>query len=382
MAISGLVWSSFGLFLVALQKEFDWSRGEISGAFAIFALANAVSAPLLGYAMRTWDSRRILGVLALLLGAALCATAAFVSSLAGYWLVFGLLGGIGAQCVSSFAVFAILARRVRRRLATAMSVADAGSGMATMLGLPLIQMIIEAHGWRAAYAVLGLLVLVLVAAIHMLIFDAVRPERRRVPIGEASALSRRPRPLAGSWRMAVMCAAFFFGSASYHGLLTQQIAIFDAEGISTDRAVWIAAFGGGVVFFWRLGSGWLCDVVGVARVIAIATLGVGITYVGMGLVMTGAEGAALIVYPLALGVGFGGQQVIMAVAMRGLSVPADFPVNLGYGRLASGLGMAAGPPAAGLVHDFSGSTLAVVSLLAFSSTLHVAALISAATPAR
>lgn len=141
--------------------------------------------------------------------------------------------------------------------------------------------------------------------------------------------------------------------------------------------MWIAAFGGGVVFFWRLGSGWLCDVVGVGRVIAIATLGVGVTYVGMWLVMTGAQGVALILYPLALGIGFGGQQVIMAIAMRDLSAPADFPVNLGYGRLASGLGMAAGPPAAGLVYDVSASTLAVVSLLAVSSTAHVAALLVA-----
>ena len=365
------------MFLVALQKEFDWSRGEISGAFAIFALANAVSAPFLGHAMRVWDSRRILGALSLLLGAALFATAAFVSSLVEYWLVFGLLGGIGAQCVSSFAVFAILARRIRRRLATAMSLADAGSGLATMLGLPLIQMIIEAHGWRAAYAMLGLLVLLFVVAIHLTILDPVRPEQRRRAIGAVALPTIIIRFSAGSWRMAVTCLSFFFGSASYHGLLTQQIAIFDAEGISPDRAVWIAAFGGGVVFFWRLGSGWLCDEVGVRSVIAISTLGVAFTYVGMGLVMADAQGLLLLVYPLALGVGFGGQQVIVAITMRGLSPLAHFPVNLGYGRLASGLGMAAGPLVGGLVYDFTDSTLAVVSFLAISSTVHVAALIAA-----
>ncbi|MCI5076563.1 MFS transporter [Oricola sp.] len=377
MAISGLIWSSFGVFLVALQKEFGWSRGEISTAFAIFALANAISAPFLGHVMRIWDSRRIMGALALLLGGTLCGTALFVNGIAGYWLIFGLLGGVGAQCVSSFAVFAILARRIRTRLATSMSIADAGSGLATLLGLPLIQAVIEVHGWRAAYAVLGLLVILLVAAIHLLIFDAVRLDQRRSAHRSEVALSLSRRIRAGQWRLAVMCLAFFFGSASYHGLLTQQIAIFDAEGIAPDRAVWIASFGGGVIFLWRLGSGWLCDVVGVGRVITAATLAVGLTYVGMGFVMTGSQGFALVLYPLALGVGFGGQQVIMATAMRGLSPCADFPVNLGYGRLASGLGMAAGPPAAGLVYDFSGSTLAVVSLLAVASTAHVLTLLVA-----
>jgi MFS family permease len=363
MAISGLVWGSFGLFLVALQAEFGWSRGEISAVFASFALANALSAPAIGMALARWNSRRLLAALALLLGAALVLTSTRVDGLNAYWLVFGIMGGIGAQCVSSFVVFALLARRVRRRLATAMSIADAGSGFATMLGLPLLQFLIDGWGWRAAYALMAALVLVVVFALHLLVFDAVRVVPR--------AADTTWRPGLPSRAMLVICLSYFCGSAAYHGLLTQQIAIFDAEGIAPARAVWIAAVAGGAVFAWRLASGWLSDQIGVARVLGIAALAVAGTYLGLFMVLAGWHAAGATLYPVALAIGFGGQQVLLAVALRQLAAPALFASNLSFARLASGLGMAGGPVAAGVTHDMTGSSLAVALFLGGLSAIYV-----------
>lgn len=371
MAVSGLIWGSFGLFLVAFQREFGWSRGEISGVFATFALANALSAPLIGAALGRWNSRRVLGLLALLLGGALALTSAWVGSITAYWLVFGVAGGIGAQCVSSFVVFALLARRVRRRLATAMSIADAGSGFATMLGLPLLQFVIDGWGWRAAYAVLAALTLVVVLSLHLLVFDTVRRAPRR------EAAEGRWRMSLPSRAMLVMCVSYFCGSAAYHGLLTQQIAIFDGEGIAPARAVWIVALAGGTVFAWRLASGWLSDHIGVARVLHVAAFAVAGTFLGMVLVFAGWQTAGTAIYPVALAIGFGGQQVLLAVALRQLAPPAHFAANLSFARLASGLGMAAGPVAGGVIYDVTGSSPAVVLILGALSAVYVLGFVSA-----
>lgn len=168
-----------------------------------------------------------------------------------------------------------------------------------------------------------------------------------------------------------MCIAYFSGSAAYHALLTQQIAIFASEGIPPSEAVWIAAFAGGVVFGWRLASGWLCDVVGVRRVMTLVGFAVALTTVSLLLVVSGrlVEGTAI--YPFAFGIGFGGQQVLLAVIVRGLARPADFAENLALGRLASGIGMAAGPVLGGLAFDLTTSSLIVVLLVAALATIHV-----------
>lgn len=365
MAVSGLIWTSFGVFLVPLQAEFGAGRGEISAAFSLFALVNAASAPLIGHAMRRWDSRRVLALLAALLGLALVTTA-FVDSLAVYWMVFGVIGGVGSQSVSSFAVFAILARRIRKRPASAMSVADAGSGMATLLGLPLVQTIIDAFGWRAAYVVLGLTVLVAGVSLHLLLLEPVaRPTARRLQRALQTAPGRRP-----STAVYFLAASFFAGAAAYHGLMTQQIALLRDEGTDASVAVWFAAAAGGSVFVWRMLSGYLVDLMGPNRVMVMAGVAIAATFVGLLLALTGQNKGALLVYPLVMGVGFGGQQVVLAIALRQIVQPAAFAVQFSYCRLASGLGMAVGPITAGLVSDVTGAPAPTAAMLAALAAAH------------
>ncbi len=367
MAVSGLVWNSFALFLVALQAEFGWSRAAISGAFGAFALTNALSAPLLGYAMSRWDSRRILAGLSLLLGSALVGTA-FVSRIETYWLVFGILGGLGAQGFSSFAIFAVLAGRFRERPATAMAVADSGSGLATFLGLPLVQAVVDGLGWRGAYLMLGATVAVVGAGLHLFGLDRVRPATPTTnrPAGAGTA------GFAPGLALLTMAGSYLCGSAAYQGLLTQQVAFFEDRGIGADRGVWIAAAGGLVIFSWRILSGLLSDRWGPAQAMIIAATGSAVTFAVLAAIVAGAHPSMLIVYPVALGVAFGGQQVLLAIGTRHVTSPRRFPVALSFCRLASGIGMAAGPVAAGLVHDVTGRDSVAIALLAALAALHFA----------
>jgi predicted MFS family arabinose efflux permease len=362
MAASGLVWNSFGLFLLAIEAEFGWSRAAVSGAFGAFALTNAVSAPLLGYAMGRWDSRRLLAGLALAMGAALGASA-FVTRLDLFWLAFGLVGGIGSHCFSSFAIFTILARRFRKRPATAMAIADAGSGLGAFLGLPLIQWMLMEVGWRGAYLVLGCLAAVLGVWLHLKVLD---PIRRTIP----NAAGEGARRWSVSAPLVAMGASYLCGSAAYQGLLTQQIALMTENGLGLGRAAWIAAWAGLVIFLWRLASGWLSDAWSLAGVMALASLAAAVTFAALGALMKFGSTSALIIYPLTMGVAFGGAQVLLAVGTRRIATSRDYAVVLGFGRLASGIGMAAGPFAAGFVHDLTGTYAGAVGLLMVLATVH------------
>lgn len=366
MAVSGLVWSSFGLFLVAIGHDLGWSRSAVSGAFTLFALTNALSAPVFGRLMQRHDSRPLLAGTAVLLGVALTGTA-LVEKVWQYWLVFGVVGGLGAQSVSSFALFSIFARRFRRRLATAMSVADAGSGFAAMAGLVLIQGAVDAWGWRAAYAGIGVFVAVSGGLLHLFVFDAVRQ------IGEPVAAPNSQPRQAGQIAPVhtLLIASAFCGSAAYHALLTQQIAILTGQGITTELAVWTAAIGGGVVFLWRLVSGWLTDRNGVVQVMVVAAMAVSLAVGSLVALLAVDEIWILIVYATALGVGYGGQQVLVAVTLRRSGATASFPFLLGWVRLASGLGMAAGPITASTLHDATGVSASTILFVAAISFIHM-----------
>lgn len=368
MAVSGLIWNSFGLFLVALEAEFGWSRAGISAAFGTFALANALTAPAFGYALSRWDSRIALAGSALLLGVALAATST-ATTLHGFWLVFGVIGGMASHCTASYAVFAVLAARFRQRPATAMSIADAGSGLAAFLGLPLLHWIILSFGWQAAYLMLGSIVAVVGVGVHLFVLDRVK----RLPLREPG----RHRIALPSFALLVLALSYFCGSAAYHGLLTQQIALFDEQGVPEATAVWIAASAGLVVFLWRLLSGWLCDLWGPRRVMAIAALGAAVTFAALGAALAGASGIALVVYPLALGIAFGGQQVLLTNGARLIVPLSALGVVLGFCRLGSGIGMATGPVLAGALYSAMGGYPLVVGILAAIAFAHFAAFATA-----
>ncbi len=368
MAASGLVWNSFGLFLVAIETEQGWSRAAVSAAFGAFALANAVSAPMLGYAMGQRDSRHLLAGLAVLLGLAL-AGSALTSCIEAFWLIFGIVGGAGSHCFSSYAIFTVLARRFRDRPAIAMAIADAGSGLGAFLGLPLIHWTLTEVGWRCGYMILGVVVAVLGVWLHLKLLDPIR----RLPTGpEDPSRAGFGRVILNTTLLA-LALSYFCGSAAYQGLLTQQIALFAENGIASGDAVWLTAWAGLVVFAWRLASGWLSDVWSLAGVMALAALAAVATFAALAMVVAQGPAAALLIYPLTMGLAFGGTQVLLATGAHRIAMPQDFPVVLGFCRLASGIGMASGPVAAGFIHDVTHTYTGAIGLLIGLTTIHFAA---------
>jgi len=48
LALAYGVWYAYSVFLVALLKEFGWSRSVLAGAFSVFTLVSGGAGPILG----------------------------------------------------------------------------------------------------------------------------------------------------------------------------------------------------------------------------------------------------------------------------------------------------------------------------------------------
>ena len=358
MAVSGLVWHSFSLFLVALEREFGWSRATISGAYTLFTVVNALGAPAVGWLLARVDSRLVLAVASLLLAAGFL-LASRVESPAGLYLAFGLVAGAGVQACSSLALFTILANWLGPRSAPAMSLVDSGSGLGVFFGLPALHAVIEAAGWRTAYVGLGVLVLATVLPMNALVM-------RYGPPGFAAADAARRASRAPAEKrpgMAWIAVAFFLGPVAFHGLMTQQVALFQDQGVEATVAVFLASATGLSVFAFRFAAGFVVSRFGETAAMAAqcvaATLAVGCLL----LLQVGAGSPVLYAYPVLLGAGFGPQAIVLALGVRRLVAPADFGVAYGVLRLVSGAGMAVGPSLAAGVFDVTGSYTAALVLI-------------------
>src|SRR5512145_1110323 len=73
LALAYGVWYAYSVFLVALLREFGWSRSVLAGAFSIFTLVSGGAGPVLGGLADRFGPRRLILAGGLLLGASLWA---------------------------------------------------------------------------------------------------------------------------------------------------------------------------------------------------------------------------------------------------------------------------------------------------------------------
>lgn len=355
MLVSGMLWNTFGLFLVALEQEFGWSRGEISFGFTLFTLLNAGTSPLVGYAFRHLDARLVLASLSACLALGLWGVSR-VETLWGFYLAFGLVCGMGAQSCSSFALFTILGNWFRGR-ATPLSIADSGSGVGAFIGLPVLLAVMEGSGWRSGFLLLALAVVLIVLPLNACLMR-LEPPMPRPSAGVGTGALAGAGPVADrASRRQLIClgAAFFLGSFAYQALLTQQIALFHDKGVPPSIAVWIAAVVGLSVFVCRFVAGWLIDRLGAGTVLRLGLCGAVLTVVCLQLLIGFDVVGVLYLYPVLLGAGFGAQAIVLAEGARAVAPGADFTVVFGTMRLVGGFGIALGPVLAGTVFDLTGS---------------------------
>jgi MFS family permease len=145
--------AAYGVFLPVLAETFGWSRGAISAALSLNLLVGGVAGFAIG-ALADRHGPRVMLVLTVVLAGAAFALVGAVSALWQLYLFVGVLGGIG---MSSF--YLLGAATVTHWFATerglALALVLVGFHLGYVTGGPLAAWLIDAHGWRAAYAILG-----------------------------------------------------------------------------------------------------------------------------------------------------------------------------------------------------------------------------------
>ena len=85
------IWYSYSVFLVALLRDFGWSRSVVAGAFSLFVMVHGLSGPVLGWLVERFGPRRVI-----VTGAAL-ALAAETRAAWQLYLAFGVIAAAGVS---------------------------------------------------------------------------------------------------------------------------------------------------------------------------------------------------------------------------------------------------------------------------------------------
>jgi len=295
-----------------------------------------------------------------ILGVALALTGQ-VTSLAHYYLAFGVLGaaGMAGMLIPSTT---IVTRWFVRSRGMAMGVLSAGGPGSAVAFYPLNAWLIATLGWRMALVAFGCIVGAATVSLTLLYREP--PALKHRPAGGAYFRAEREKRVAGeAWtlrralRSIRLWAAFAMtglGVIGFQIMATHQVAHAVDRGFPQPTVVWLFAFAAGCMMAGNLLGGWLSDRVGRGGVFVLGTV-VAILGIGCLALIRGPQDLLLLVLNTVSGFGFG-----MRIAQLS-TIPADVFAGphlgaiLGVVQAGGGLGGAIGPFLGGWLFDVTGS---------------------------
>ncbi len=156
---------SFGVFFKALADEFDLSRAATSSIYSVTMLLYVGFAIVTGWALDRYGPRRVVSLMGLFTGLGLL-IASQAASLWQIYLGYSLLMAMGTSAAMPVTI-AVVSRWFDRRRGFALSIATSGSGLGVLVVAPLAAYLISNLGWRASFAILGLVIGVVVVFMAM-----------------------------------------------------------------------------------------------------------------------------------------------------------------------------------------------------------------------
>jgi MFS family permease len=283
---------SFSVFLKPLMQEFHAGRAAVSLAYTLHLIAGAVCAPLVGWLVDRYGSRRVILSATAMFASVLLLNKVLSANIRQFYIFFVTLGllinGVGPIPYGN-----LVTHWFDRRRGLALGLMMIGIGSGAMVMPSLAQQLIVRFGWRTAYAVLGGSVL-LIALPVLAAFLREKPQDLGLspdgaPPKNSSGGSKAPQGMSAhdAWRSGtfwLMVSAFFLVSASVQGCLVHTTAMLSDRGITAQTAALGSSLVGVAVLLGRVGSGYLLDRLFAPRLAAFffggTALGIGLLWLG------------------------------------------------------------------------------------------------------
>jgi len=385
--LSTPLYGAAGLWVNALEKEFGWTRTQLTVAFSLGQLEGSIMSPLVGYVIDKIGGKKLatLGFVITAIGFICLTQVTPIASSRSEWsdpiLFYAsyLIITMGVSMGGWIPMTVVVNNWFEKKRSLALSMGSVGFSIGTFFLVPLMAIVIRPDnlGWRATAVVCAILFLAITPIIWKLIIN--RPEDigevpdgknhpENIPESQKKDIVSVKHEVSFTLREALMSKAFWI-LAFGHGssvLLTSTMMIhlmlaLKAQGMPLQQAanVWGITMGiGGVA---KLIGGFVGD--HVSKRIAACVFGclqaIGVAFAGFANSMFSA-----LIFAVVYGVGYGARAPV-TMAMRG-----EYFAGKSFGKI---MGLSAvpmtffsmiAPIVAGVFYDRSGSYMTAFFLIA------------------
>ena len=246
---------SMGTLMPVWEKEFGWSRGDMSLSLTFATVAMFLCGTMAGRLGDRFGAARVASLSLLTYGTLLALLPYVLTDIARLWAGYVVLAIVGVPSTAIIMIRPITSAFDARR-GLAMGIAMTGAGIAGFWVPRFVAHLIELHGWRVAMSGLGGLAC-LAAPLVWLGFRGERQKRSEagspVEHGVEFAQALRTRQF---WILSIMAIAMSLGVG---GLIVHFVPLFSDLGAEPSQAAAIASLLGLATIAGRIGVGMLLD---------------------------------------------------------------------------------------------------------------------------
>lgn len=345
------------VFIRPIEQEFGWNRSQLTSVYSVYLLVGGFMAPVVGLILDRFGPRLVYSIGVTLLGAAFL-LAGSLGNLWEFYLLVGVMIGVGVGFTGMVPGSGLLTRWFRGRLSTALGIAFSAVGMGALVFVPLSQYLVSMFDWRMAYRAMGLAVLVVGALLMVSVpwarFWRGNPSLRIDPRSKA-AMEGWTLKTASRTRMYWALVQVFFCTSLCMFTVTVQTVVYLVDvGFSPLTAATAFGFVGMLSVCSVAMSGFLSDRFGYRQTVSGSFVGTGGGIVLL-FAMTYLPVAALLVaYVVIFGLCQGMRgPIISSIATKYFAGPR---VSTIYGTIyaTNAVGAAIGALVGGVLHDLSG----------------------------
>lgn len=263
---------SFGLVLIPMTEELGWSRSTLTLAFTVFMAAGAIGLPVAGRLVDRYSLKWTMagGAVLASLGIGLMA---IVQSPWQVFIVYGLIYGLGNAGIANPTVGVMISRWFERGRGIAVSAANSGSSVGSLVIIVLFGAALSSIGWRTAYLLLGAANLFIMVPLVILAVRSRPGSARSVPSAAAregldafnGGNDETTQPLKKmllSRPFLLLVSIYVICGFQDFLVATHVVAFAQDQGTGLVLAGNILALMGAMGFVGVLAGGWLADAIG------------------------------------------------------------------------------------------------------------------------
>ena len=283
-----LLLSCLGLFTAPVTEDLGISRTAFSTFSTIMSILGMILSPVAGKVFAKKDTRMIMSI-SLLIAVIGYTCLSFVNDVVLLYIL-ALVIGTGSAFCTTVPIAVVLTRWFVKDRSKAMSITFAGSSIGAMILSPVITSIINSMGWRMAFRLLGLGMLVILVPIVFLLVRSKPEDKGLKALGADEAVTSGASPAeAGQSGLPLrelrkhptfwVFVIGIFVMLLTMGAMYHMPAHITGIGISSELAATFVSIYSLIAIFGKLLMGAVFDRFGVKAGILLGTVCMGLCYV-------------------------------------------------------------------------------------------------------